>query len=302
MVQDGSLAKGAGQAGYLSLGRGNVVGTVLPFPVAAESSDVPSDAASAFFLLRNTLAFSQRFAPGSCAGRSGQIAAWFALEAPDELASAPTLVGLWVARGVRVFAVAGAKDNALATSATGLSPGAISGLTRAGREVVRQILAAGALVDVSNASDPAIEDVIALASAAGAPVIASHSNARALADNPRNLSDAQIRQIAKSGGVIGVTAAHGLLAPGRVARLSHVVHQILYLVRVAGPDHVALGTGFEAGVSPVVDFVSAADFPRLGTALRAAGLSQKDVARVFHDNAARVLCARGSSVLRPAGP
>ena len=131
------------------------------------------------------------------------------LEAPDELALEPTLVGLWVQRGARVFAIAGAQDNALATTATSLPPGPVSGLTSAGREVVRRILAAGALVDISNASDPTIDDVMELTRAARAPVIASHSNARALADSPRNLSDTQIRQIAKSGGVIGVTAAHG---------------------------------------------------------------------------------------------
>ena len=69
-------------------------------------------------------------------------------------------------------------------------------------------------------------------------------------------------------------------------------------MRVAGPEHVALGTGFEAGVSPVVDFESAADFPRLASALRAAGLSQEDIARVFHENAERVLCPRNSASRR----
>lgn len=289
MAKDGSLAEGVGQAGYLDLARGDVVGSLLPFPTYVPRARKPN-AATAFFALRTALQLSQRFTLDGCARRSDRIAVWFAHEAPDELARQPTSVGLWVTRGVRVFAIAGEADNALATAATGTGPGPVTGLTRMGREVVRQILTAGALVDVSGASDPSIDDVIELARAAHAPVIASHANARALADSPRNLSDTQIRELAKGGGVIGVTALHGQLAPGRRANLQHLVRQILYLVRVAGPEHVALGIGFEAGVSPVVDFETAADFPRLASALRSAGLSQTTVSRVFHENAQRVLC------------
>jgi membrane dipeptidase len=272
-----------------------VVGSLLPFPTYVAGTAEERDAATAFFALRTALQLSQRFNLDGCARPTNGIAAWFEHEAPDELASHPTTIGLWVTRGVRVFTIAGASDNALTTAATEIAPGPVLGLTQTGREVVRQILAAGALVDVSGASEPSIDDVVELARAAGVPVIASHANARALADNPRNLRDAQIRELAKTGGVIGVTAVHGQLAPGRRATLQHLVRQILYLVHVAGPEHVALGIGFEAGVSPVVDFQTAADFPRLASALRAAGLSQKDVSRVFHENAERVLCLERSA-------
>jgi membrane dipeptidase len=253
---------------------------VLPFPTHVEGSLRPTEsAASAFFALKTALELSQKFELDGCARQAGRIGTWFALEAPDELALDPASVGLWVTRGVRVFAIASEHDNELATAATSVAPGPVTGLTRA-------------LVDISNASEPSIDDVIELARAVHAPVMASHANARALADNPKNLSDTQIREIAESGGVIAVTAEHGLLAPGRTASLAHIVRQILYLVRLAGPAHVALGIGFEAGVSPLLDFKSAADFPRLAGALRSAGLSQKDLARVFHENAERVLCAR----------
>jgi membrane dipeptidase len=79
-----------------------------------------------------------------------------------------------------------------------------------------------------------------------------------------------------------------------------VVRQILYLVRVAGPDHVALGIGFEAGVSPLIDLNSAADSPRLAADLRDAGMSDEDIARVFYKNALRVLCA-GANAARGDG-
>jgi membrane dipeptidase len=286
--RDGSLAEGVGQAGYVALDRGRVIGALLPLPVSEASGQ--DDAASDYATLRTALSFSERFEVDGCHPVPGRIAAWFELEAPDELANDPSLVGLWVARGARVFAIAGSHDSGLGSAASGLGAGPIAGLTTAGRNVVRRILAAGALVDVSNASDPTIDDVIDLAKAAHAPVIASHSNARALADEPRNLSDTQIREIANSGGLIGVTAVHGSLAPGRTASLTHLVRQITYMVQLVGAEHVALGIGFEAGVGPVTDFRSAADFPRLATALRAAGLKQRDVARVFYQNAQRLLC------------
>ncbi|HEY2734231.1 MAG TPA: membrane dipeptidase [Polyangiales bacterium] len=282
-----SLEQGQRQAGYLELARGHVIGAVLPF---GSRDQEQKNATAAFLTLRAALDSSQRFELRGCSGRSGRIATWLALQAPAELAADPNVVGLWVTRGVRIFAIGSAYDNELVTAASGLAPGPLTGLTAAGRRVVQAIIAGGALVDVSDASELGIDETIALAQSAHAAVIATHSNARALADNPSNLSDTQIRQIAGTGGLIGVTAEHGRLAPGRSANLQHLVRQIKYLVRVAGAEHVALGIGFENGVSPVVDFRSAEDFPRLAATLAKAGLDRDDIARIFYENAQRLLC------------
>ena len=287
--RDPSLATGSGQAGYVELAKGGVVGVLLPFP--AHLDERPAEPPLGSYLpLRAALAASQRFTVDHCQRSTTEISAWLELEAPDELVREPTAVGLWAERGARVFAIASEHDNELTTAATGFAPGPVTGLTRAGRDVVSRILSVGGIVDVSGASELSIDEVVQLALKAKLPVIATHSNARALADQPRNLSDASLRAIARTGGLIGATAAHGLIAPGRSATLEHVVRQILYLVRVAGAEHVALGIGFESGAGPVRDFESARDFPRLARALRAAGLRSVDVQRVFHDNAWRVLC------------
>lgn len=297
------LAKGLGQAGYVELVRGGVKGVVLPFPVPERVVAGRRSPESAFLTLRDALAFSQRFKRDGCNDAGSGIGTWLSLEAPDELARNPEQVGLWITRGVRLFAIGGINDNALATSATPTGPGAITGLTTAGRDVVQRILAAGALVDVSNASEPSIDEVTELSEKAGLPVIAGHSNARALAESPWNLSDAQLRGIAKTGGIVGITARHGMLATGRNATLRHVVEQIRHIVRVAGPDHVALGSSFEDGVGPVADFKSAADYPRLSRALGDAGLSRDLIERVFYKNALRVLCSKPASrdTARPPG-
>jgi membrane dipeptidase len=285
---DPSLAIGTGQAGYVQFAKGGVVGALLPVPRAAESA--PRTALASYLRLRTALEVSNQFAFNSCRRSAGSVSAWLELEAPDELAQEPTAVGLWVARGVRVFGIAGARDNELGSAASPFAPGPVTGLTATGRDLVARIFAARALVDVSGASELTIDDVVQLAKAAHLPVIATHSNARALADEPRNLSDATIREIAATGGLVAVTAVHGLLAPGRTATLRHLVRQIVYLVKLVGAEHVALGIGFEAGVSPPSDFGSAADFPRLALLLGNAGLSRGEIKRIFADNAWRVLC------------
>jgi|SRR6185369_2203399 len=290
VLRDPSLAEGSGQAGYVQLERGGVVGVLLPLPAREPDAQRQTNALSEYLTLRGALESSQRFAIDDCRRRTGRISAWFELEAANELAETPSAVALWVERGVRVFRIGGERDNRLATLVSGANA-APTGLTPVGREVVNRILAAGALVDVSDASEQTLFQVLELAQKVSAPVIATHSNARALADRPRNLSDDAIRGIARSGGVIGVTVLRDSLAAGRAATLDHWVHHIAYLVRIAGPEHVALGTGFESGAGPVRDFLGARDFPRLATSLRSAGLSAPDVERVFSRNAERILCA-----------
>src|SRR5690606_20870976 len=99
-------------------------------------------------------------------------------------------------------------------------------------------------------SDRAVEDVIALSRASGVPTIATHSNARALADHPRNLTDEQLRAIASTGGIVGVNFHSRFLVSGRPATLADVVKHVMHLVRVAGVEHVAIGSDFEGDINP----------------------------------------------------
>jgi membrane dipeptidase len=223
---------------------------------------------------------------------------WLALEDARELAAAPTRASLWVARGVRLFGLVGQRDNELGASAASSSP--TIGLSARGREAVHAIHAAGGVVDVSNASERTTADVLAEARAVGAPVVASHANARALVDDPRNLSDASLRAIAASHGVIGITLHRRLLARGRDAELDDVVRHVRYVARVAGIDHVALGSGFESGARPPRELMNATRYPRLVRALVASGLDREQVKKVMAQNALRVLCPAQSLKHPPA--
>jgi membrane dipeptidase len=150
------------------------------------------------------------------------------------------------------------------------------------------------VVDVSHASDRAVADIIALASESHGVVVATHSNARALADHPRNLIDAQLRAIAATGGVIGVNFHGPFLARGRRARLSDVVRQILYLRQVVGIAHLAIGSDYEGDIRPPEELRDASRFPELAAALTRAGLDASEVRKIFADNALRVLCGESA--------
>jgi membrane dipeptidase len=149
-------------------------------------------------------------------------------------------------------------------------------------------------VDVSHASDRAVADVLALSRETSGVVVATHSNARRLADHPRNLTDEQLRGIAATGGVVGLNFHAPFVVRGRPALLSDVVKQALYLIQVAGIEHVALGADFEGGIRPARGLQDASRFPDLARALLSAGLSESAVRRVFSENALRVLCRSGN--------
>ena len=181
------------------------------------------------------------------------------------------------------------RDNALATTSSGEGP-KTSGLTELGQRLVHEIDRAGGIVDVAHASDRAVADVLAEAQKDGAPVVASHSNARALTPHPRNLTDEQIRGIARSGGVVGVNLYSRFLTTRGRAKIADVVRHVRHLVGVAGALHVAIGSDFEGDIEPPIGMETVLGFPKLFAALRAAGLSYDDVARIFGGNALGLLC------------
>jgi membrane dipeptidase len=213
-------------------------------------------------------------------------------EGAGPLADEPESLDAWVARGVRVIGLVHTEHNALASSSGDAHP-VDYGLTEAGKRLVRRAHALGVSVDVSHASDRAVSDVLALAQETGGVVIATHSNARALCDHPRNLSDDQLRGIAATGGIIGLNFHSPFVVRGRPAALADVVRQALHLVRVAGVEHVALGADFEGGIRPARGLEDASHFPVLARALASAGLSERAVRKVFSENALRVLCRSG---------
>lgn len=113
-----------------------------------------------------------------------------------------------------------------------------AGLSAYGREVVAALNARRMIVDASHAGARTIADAIA---ASRAPIAISHTGCRALVDVPRNTSDAELRAMADKGGVAGIYFMPFLRAQGQ-ARAEDVIRHIEHVVKVAGEDHVSLGT------------------------------------------------------------
>jgi membrane dipeptidase len=290
-----ALDEGSGQASLQKLVSGGVVGVVLPLFVPRDVSPTGprlQDLEAQYERVLGALMPRAGFELPGCAGEGHGVKTWLSFEGAGPLADAPESLDAWVARGVRLVGLVHTEHNALASS-SGDARKVDYGLTEAGRRLVRRAHALGVAVDVSHASDRAVADVLEVARETSGVVVASHSNARALCDHPRNLTDAQLRGIAATGGVIGLNFHAPFVARGRPATLADVVRQARHLVAVAGVEHVAIGADFEGGIRPAQGLVDASRFPELARALGRAGLGEPALRRLFSENALRVLCGSG---------
>jgi membrane dipeptidase len=209
--------------------------------------------------------------------RPGITAGLLAIEGAHALDDDPANVEVVADAGFRMMSTSHFFDNAFGGSAHGILKG---GLTEAGREMVRRMEARGMLVDVSHASAATIDDVVAMAAR---PVVSSHTGVRGVADNARNLDDAQLRAIAATGGLVGIgfwpTACGG-------EDVGWIVRSIVHAVDVAGVEHVALGSDFDGAVPEPFD---ATGLVVLTDALIEAGLDDTAIAAVMGGNVRRLL-------------
>jgi membrane dipeptidase len=237
--------------------------------------------------------------------------------------------------GVRYMTLSWSNTNEWADSSGDIDDPKIqhhNGLTDFGKQVVLEMNRLGMMIDISHVADKTFWDVIATTKA---PVIASHSSARALVDAPRNMTDDMLRAVAKNGGVVQVNFFSGfvdqnyrkamlaqdkdqaaaiknyvdsLKAQGkpvsyieidRIERewtakiprppFKSLIDHIDHIAKVAGVDHVGLGSDFD-GVSGAMpqDMDSAADLPKITQALLDRGYNADDIRKILGGNLLRV--------------
>ncbi|MEL7297944.1 MAG: membrane dipeptidase [Pseudomonadota bacterium] len=168
-------------------------------------------------------------------------------------------------------------DNALAGSMHGLEKG---GLTDFGRGIVREMEALGMAVDIAHLSPKAVDEVLAMATR---PIVVSHGGVKALCNANRNLTDAQIRGVAATGGVIGIGYWPGAVCSTHPDAVAAAIRHVIDLV---GIDHVGLGSDYDGAVQVAFDTSA---LVLITGALQRQGLSEREIAQVMGGNVVRVL-------------
>ncbi|MGP4803086.1 dipeptidase [Agrobacterium cavarae] len=170
-----------------------------------------------------------------------------------------------------------------------MSPDSAPGLTDAGFELVRRCNQLGILIDLAHITEKGFWDV---AKTSDQPLIASHSNAHALTGVARNLTDVQMDAIKERNGLVGLNYAVTMLRPDArddaKTPLSDMVRHIDYMVERMGIDCVALGSDFDGATVPA-EIADAAGNQNLVAALKAAGYSDVELAKICRENWLRVL-------------
>ncbi|MDB4905827.1 MAG: hypothetical protein JWO05_611 [Gemmatimonadetes bacterium] len=260
------------------------------------------------------LRFAASAADIRAAKRDGKVAILVGVEGGHAIENSLEKLAELQRRGVRYMTLTWNNGNDWAGSSIGVAGSRKGGLTDFGRQVVHEMNRLGILVDLSHVSDSTFFDAVA---ASSVPVIASHSSARALANHPRNLSDDQLRALAKNGGVANVNFYDAFIderyfrakadvdarfpsGPGRLAAyreltptpLAILIDHIDHIVQVAGIDHVGIGSDFDGvGGHVPAQMEDVTRLPRIAQALLDRGYSEADVKKVLGGNMLRVMDA-----------
>ncbi len=187
-------------------------------------------------------------------------------------------VALLERAGVKALTLTWNGGNEIGDGAMAPAP---KGLTAFGRQVIPALEQSGIVVDVSHASDPLFYDVAALAQK---PIIATHSNARAVCGHPRNLTDAQFQIIRERGGLVGLNLHRWFLREDGAAAFDDVFRHVYHFLSLGGETTLALGTDFD-GAEVLAPVGGIEGLEALGEYFYKRGLGSVLIDRIFYQNA-----------------
>jgi membrane dipeptidase len=264
------------------------------------------------------------------AKKQNKIAALMGVEGGHMIDNDLAVLRSYAALGVRYMTLTHMGNTDWADSSTDTP--AHNGLTDFGKQVVLEMNRLGVMVDISHVSDKTFYDAIATSKA---PVIASHSSARALTEAPRNMTDDMMRALAKNGGVIqinyhvgfisqefrdfekahpeaekeineevkkrcgdnescslvmGDQVVRDLMQAGKLPKVdwTKIIDHIDHTVKIAGIDHVGLGSDFDGAVMPI-GMQDVTHLPQITDALFQKGYSDSDIRKILGENTLRVM-------------
>ena len=181
-------------------------------------------------------------------------------------------------RGIVYMTLCHNGDNDICDSAKGSNTH--NGVSDFGKKVIREMNKLGIMVDLSHASEKSFYDALEISQQ---PIVCSHSSCRALCDHPRNLTDDQMRALAKKGGIMQITLYTGFLRSDGEATIEDAMAHLEHAIEVMGIDHVGIGTDFD-GDGGVRGLANASELLNLTRQLMARGYSDDDIQKIWGGN------------------
>lgn len=262
--------------------------------------------------------------------REGKIAAIIGIEGGHMIEDRIDYLDSLFSRGARYLTLTWNNSVSWASSATDetRNPSKLKhkGLTDFGRQIIRRMNELGMMVDLSHVGRHTFFDVMATTTK---PILVSHSNAYALMAHPRNLHDDQIRAVAENGGVICLNFYSGFLDPMHYTKINRLYEKYVatqdsvkqssdqkytllpsaakeqlrppisllldhidYMVKLAGVNHVGIGSDFDGITSTPKGLDDCSDFPKITEGLLARGYSEMDIRKLLGENILRVMAAQ----------
>jgi len=256
--------------------------------------------------------------------KAHKIAAFLTVEGGHTIDDDLRVLRMYYQLGIRSMTLTHSRNNNWADAST--DKPVHNGLTDFGKEVVREMNRLGMVVDVSHVSDKTFFDALEVTTK---PVMCTHSSMRALSDVPRNVTDEMLWALAKNGGVIGITFGEGFVNPkdaealraairietnapllsGRAlddyaaedvrklfgtrvkvaSTVEDVADHIDHAVKIAGIDHVGIGSDFDGVSGPPNGLDDVSKMPALIAVLLERGYKERDVKKILGENTLRVI-------------
>lgn len=215
--------------------------------------------------------------------RKGRKSIMFAIENGLALEGDLANVKYFAQRGVTYITLCHNGDNDICDSARGSN--LHGGVSKFGAAVIREMNRNGIMVDLSHGAEKSFYDALEISSQ---PIVCSHSNSKVLCNVPRNLTDDQLRALAKKGGVAHITLYHGFLRKEGTASVLDAIAHLEHTISIMGIDYVGIGTDFD-GDGTVCGMADASEMINFTRHLLARKYSERDIEKIWGGNWLRVM-------------
>ena len=220
---------------------------------------------------------------------AGKLSGMLTIEEGAVLKGNPYVVRSLYQLGVRMLTLTWNFENEIGypntiVKAKDYDPSRHYGLKPEGIEIVREMNRVGMIVDVSHLGDDGFWDVVKYCDG---PFVASHSNARAVCNHTRNMTDDMIRALADKGGVMGLNFCGDFLNPNGKSRVEDMVRHAKHIINVGGSDILGLGTDYD-GIDGDLELDHCDKMPLLAQEMERQGFSTEQIEKIFHGNVLRL--------------